>query len=416
MDLNAPLGMKPRRKSRLANAKWNLARVAGGGLALAALAALGVFLALADPRGGEPYAIAVIPPPGQSNRSTDASGGSKVGDQPSSPVARFRSAGVLPSTQTATDPLQTGSITRGPQDTSAETGTMENGVKVFRPTRRSPSAPAGGDSQAPLIIDVSKALDDPLGRTRPAHAGVASSLTAPPVAAGRPRVAIFVSGMGLSQTATKAAMDMMPGAVTLAFVPYGATIAATVAAAKAKGHEILLQIPMQNGTGGAPGPHALRPGASSAALRDDLAWLTSRFAGYDGVTNLLGAPVTADEGVMTALLRDVGTRGLFYLDDGLSPRGTALSIGPGLDVRVLKADLVLDATADARMVQANLETLTAIARRKGSAIGMASGLPDHIADIARFASGLEAQGIVLVPVADLVGKGPVNDRGMAVSR
>ena len=222
--------------------------------------------------------------------------------------------------------------------------------------------------------------------------------------------------MGLSQTATKAAIDTMPGAVTLAFVPYGATIAATVAAAKAKGHEILLQIPMQNGTGGAPGPHALRPGESGAALRDDLAWLTSRFQGYDGVTNLLGAPVTADEGVMTALLRNVGARGFFYLDDGLSPRGTALSIGPRLDVRVLKADLVLDATADARTLQANLETLTAIARRKGSAIGMASGLPDHLAEIARFASALEAQGIVLVPVADLVGKGPVNDRGMAVNR
>ena len=117
---------------------------------------------------------------------------------------------------------------------------------------------------------------------------------------------------------------------------------------KARGHEILLQIPMRNATGGAPGPHALRPDEPATALRDDLAWLTSRFDGYDGVTNLLGAPVTDDETVMTALLRDVGKRGLFYVDDGLSRRETGLSVAAGLGVATLRADLVLDATADPR--------------------------------------------------------------------
>ena len=116
----------------------NFAGAVGGGLALAALAALGIFLALADPRGGEPYAIAVIPPPGPSNRSSDASGpvGSAAGNQPASPVARFQSAGVSPSTQTATDPLQTGSITHGPQDASAETGTMEKRRQSLSPDTR----------------------------------------------------------------------------------------------------------------------------------------------------------------------------------------------------------------------------------------------------------------------------------------
>ncbi len=211
-------------------------------------------------------------------------------------------------------------------------------------------------------------------------------------------------------------MDAMPAAVTLAFVPYGMMIGATVAAAKAKGHEILLQIPMQNGAGAAPGPHALHPDESATALRDDLAWLMSRFDGYDGVTNLLGAPVTADEAVMTALLRDVRARGFYYVDDGLSKRETGLAAGARLDVPTLQADLVLDATADARVVEANLQTLAAIARRKGSAIGMASGLPDHMAAIARFAGSLEAQGITLVPLAELSTAKAATTRGVAVNR
>ena len=73
-------------------------------------------------------------------------------------------------------------------------------------------------------------------------------------------VAIFVGGMGLSSAATKTATELMPSAVAFAFVPYGDTVAAAVAAAKARGHEILLLVPMQNAGASAPGPHALRPG------------------------------------------------------------------------------------------------------------------------------------------------------------
>jgi polysaccharide deacetylase 2 family uncharacterized protein YibQ len=170
---------------------------------------------------------------------------------------------------------------------------------------------------------------------------------------------------------------------------------------------------MRNTTGAMPGPHALRPGESAAALHEDLAWLTSRFTGYDGVVNLLGAPVTADEAVMTGLMRDIGGRGLFYLDDGLSKRETGLAAAAGLDVPARRADIVIDATADPRVIEANLQTLASIARRNGSAIGMASGLPDHMAMIARFAGGLEADGISLVPVADLVAGDATKNRGVA---
>ncbi len=47
---------------------------------------------------------------------------------------------------------------------------------------------------------------------------VATSSKLPPNA---PRVAIMVGGMGLSQNATRHALDKLPPAVTLAFAPYG---------------------------------------------------------------------------------------------------------------------------------------------------------------------------------------------------
>ena len=405
MDLNAPLGTDPPRRSRLLSDGRTLGLIAGSGIVLASLAGLGLLLAFADPHGGDPYVVATIPPAGPSVPAAETVPASRSTIRP----------GASPSTQTAIDPSQTGSLPRkgGASDASPDTGTMENGVKVFRSARLSPAADGGATHGGPLVIDVSKVLDAPPGHSR-LPSGDATGAQ-PTSTRGRPRVAIFVSGMGLSQAATRAALDAMPAAVTLAFVPYGATIAATVAAAKAKGHEILLQIPMRNVTG-SPGPHALRPDEPASALREDLAWLTSRFEGYDGMTNLLGAPVTADATVMTALMRAAGTRGLFYVDDGLSPRETGLAVAAGLDVPTLRADLVLDATADPRAIEANLRTLAATARRKGYAIGMASGLPDHMAEIAHFAGGLEAQGIALVPLSDLIAESATKRPGVAVAR
>ena len=74
----------------------------------------------------------------------------------------------------------------------------------------------------------------------------------------------------------------------------------------------------------------------------------------------------------------------------------------GLDVPVLKADVVLDATPDETKVRANLDGLVALAKAKGTAIGMASGLPDHLALIATFVRDLRSRGVTLVPVSALV--------------
>ena len=63
--------------------------------------------------------------------------------------------------------------------------------------------------------------------------------------------------------------------------------------------------------------------------------------------------------------------------------------------------MVLDATADPAVVRANLDALVATARRKGQAIGMASGLPDHLPAIARFAAELATKNVTLVPVSAL---------------
>ncbi len=377
MDLNAPLGMGPPPASRRP-----LILAASAGLALIVGAGAAYLLVTADPHGGEPYAVAALAPPrkaAQSAAKDDA-------------VTDAAATGSLTRRNLANDAPVSG--TGAGAAVPFDEGTFENGVRVHRGTEPvATHAPRG-----PLVIDVTRQLDATPQKTK---TGGHSTAFSPPSAAGvatAPRIAIYVSGMGLSKTTTRTAIEMMPPAVTLAFVPYGETVSALVDAARGKGHEILLQLPMQSGSGSAQGPHALRPNEPADALGGDLDWLTSRFAGFDGVTNLLGAPVTADTSTMTAVLKAIGSRNLFFVDDGTSKRSVVPSLAAQLNIPATQVDVVLDATADPAVVKANMVSLVAVARRKGQAIGMASGLPEHLSAIARFASDLASKNVTLVPV------------------
>ncbi|MGC2051697.1 MAG: divergent polysaccharide deacetylase family protein, partial [Methylovirgula sp.] len=151
-----------------------------------------------------------------------------------------------------------------------------------------------------------------------------------------------------------------------------------------------------------PGPHTLLSTASSVENTDNLHWLLSRFTGYTGVANFLGAKLTADPAAFAPILREIADRGLLYLDDGSSPQSEALTLAATAGLPAAKADVIIDATPDG--IDTALIQLEAVARDKGIAIGVASALPESVEKIARFAHAAEANGLVLVPLSAAVGK------------
>lgn len=393
-DLHQPLGLAgaPRARRDIPYKTLGLA-----GLGLVVLGLAGFLLATGDPHGGEPYAVATIPPP----RPTPP--------RPPEPPA-------VPA-----DPAVTGTTApRGPA--SAAQLESESGVKVVRP----------GGALAPdsVIIEVpppavrvrlAPAPDPrlvertPLGllpRIGPAGALPRDVYARPvdlPVGLPRtaPRIALVVGGTGLNPAATAAAIQDLPPAVTLAFAPYGADLARDAAQARAQGHETLLQAPMAAFDGAAPGPHTLETGASAPEVLADLHWLMTRFTGYVGVGNFLGAKFTADPASLGPVLQELADRGLFYFDDGSSARSTAARLAGKLALPFARADVLLDAGATRGVgFDAALLKLEAIARAKGTAIGMANDLPGNVEQMARFARGLEARGIALVPLSALVTTAP----------
>ena len=228
-----------------------------------------------------------------------------------------------------------------------------------------------------------------------------------PRAKGAAKVAILVGGLGIDAAATAAAIARLPAAVSLGFAPYGGDLERDAARAREAGHEILLQAPMEPiGASALPGPHTLTAGASEAENIQSLRWLMRRFTGYFAVTNYLGGKLTADARAFSPILSEIHARGLAYVDDGSSPRSLSREIAPTLGLPLSVADVVLDASPTPEAIAAALDRLEDQARRHESALGVATALPLSVEQIARWAAGLEARGVVLVPVSALVSRAP----------
>ena len=215
-----------------------------------------------------------------------------------------------------------------------------------------------------------------------------------------PRIAIIVGGLGVSASTTADALSRLPPEVTVGFVPYGANLSDLASRARASGHEVLLQAPMESFDypDNDPGPQTLLTTLPSEQNLDRLHWQMSRLQGYVGIMNFMGARFTTTEKALAPVLTDIARRGLLYVDDGSSARSVAGNIAAANSLPFVKAAEVLDAVPTPAEIDRALSRLERNARKDGSAVGVASALPASIDRIVRWAKGAAARGFTLVPV------------------
>jgi polysaccharide deacetylase 2 family uncharacterized protein YibQ len=153
-----------------------------------------------------------------------------------------------------------------------------------------------------------------------------------------------------------------------------------------------------------PGPQTLLASLKPEQNIDRLQWLMSRFQGYVGVTNLMGARFTAAESALAPVLREVGKRGLLYLDDGASHRSLAAQIANSDNVPFARAELTIDASPTPQNIDRALGRLEALAKERGHAIGIASALPATIDRIAQWSKSAGNRGFTLVPISAVLSR------------
>lgn len=391
-DLGTPLGKKPPQR------KWRLPAqtlpIIGGALAL--FAAVFVWVSVSgNSQSGEPYVVVGIDKPDANKTASTAV-----------PAAGKPVAAASQDTSSAPPGARTITIIDGKSGAQREVI-----LKGADPATAAPETNAKSAGAAPAVDArlVENSRYGPIPRvasdgTRPldVYASAAAQAADRRIA----RIAIVVGGLGISPSTTNDAIAKLPDSITLAFAPYGNDLPRLAARARATGHEIVLQLPMEpfDYPDNDPGPKTLLTSAKPEQNLDRLHWMLSRIQGYVGVTNYMGARFTAAQQAFSPVLQDIGKRGLLYLDDGSSPRSVAAQSAQAAKAPFLKADLVVDAAPGWAEIDAALARLEALAADHGFAIGTATALPVSIERIARWAKAARARGIRIVPLSAILPK------------
>ncbi|MEQ9519571.1 MAG: divergent polysaccharide deacetylase family protein [Parvibaculum sp.] len=216
-----------------------------------------------------------------------------------------------------------------------------------------------------------------------------------------PKIALIVGGLGISETATRNAIENLPPEVTLSFAPYGRNLQQWIDRARDAGHEVLLELPLEpyDYPANDPGPYTLLTSLDAGENMDRLSWLMSRFTGYFGVTVYQGARFTAERDAMEPLFEALASRGVAFIDTGVSPRSVAESLARNQKLPWAKGTRTIDLAITPRSIDDALTDLEVAAQERGVSVGFGSGFPVTVERAAKWAEDLQDRGFVLVPVS-----------------
>jgi hypothetical protein len=340
---------------------------AGAAFVLFLGSAVSLIALLGDPTAGYPQVRAAISGPAPPGWRAAVNAGRAAGPELASPEYRLTRSPEPPPLSTATDAL-------------AAPGAFSGGAL--------PPAPIAGVSR--------KTAEGILPVVAPGGLTPARAYARPFKASGRPRVAIVIGGLGLDPELTRQAIESLPPQVTLAFSPYAPNLQDWINRARARGHEILLEAPMEpeDYPENDPGPYTLRARAQPAETVRKLEWILGRATGYFGVTNRMGERFVKSPEGMSALTGALRSRGLAFVDSGI-----AAGSGGG-DLRA-SGDQVLDRVLSPTAIDEALLRVEATALQKGQGLGMTQAYPLTLRQVASWASQIESRGYQLAPASAL---------------
>ncbi|MBB3611571.1 divergent polysaccharide deacetylase family protein [Rhizobium sp. BK602] len=331
-------------------------------------------------------------------------------------VAAEKTAPAPPADDRPAPAAQTGLTEVDPQS-GANSSRIVTGdgsvVTMFSPNTRDGSGPVlinanqiGQDPRMAATPNDSLLEDSPFGRlpiTAPSGLRPMDQYARPWSGARGTRVAIVVSGLGLSQTGTQRAIEKLPEDITLAFAASGNSLQRWMQEARRGGHEILIQVPLEpfDYPGNNPGPDTLLTSQPAARNIENLHKAMGRITNYTGVMNYLGGRFLSNTDALQPVMRDIGKRGLLFLDDGSSAQSKSGAIAKALETPHAFADMQLDGELQQDAILKKLDELERVARRNGSAIGVAAAFDESIDAISKWSEEAAMRGIEIVAVSAL---------------
>ncbi len=221
-----------------------------------------------------------------------------------------------------------------------------------------------------------------------------------------PRIVIIIDDMGNALREGEQA-TLLPGAVTLAFLPHTPFAPQLAKRAHAAGKEIMLHLPMQSRIGSRLGPGGLTLHMTEREFRDTLEAGLESVPHVMGVNNHMGSLLTQHPGAMHWLMQVLKDyRRLYFIDSRTSLRSVAQQLAREHGLAHGRRDIFLDNIRTQKAIRAQLQLLVDKAQACGAAVGIGHPYPQTIKVLQDELPRMRQQGIRLVPASELMSTEP----------
>jgi len=234
---------------------------------------------------------------------------------------------------------------------------------------------------------------------RPPWQRYARPFTAPD---GKPLVAILVTGLGDDRAITAAAVAGLPPDVTLSFDPKSPELADWIAAARAFGHEAMLDLPMQSKDRVDLGANGLTIGLNDAEMARRIDAIADQGTQSLGFAAAGGNALLLDDHATAAALSEIARLGRAFIDTSGEPMSQAATAASAADLAFARSMVQLDEESSRTALTERLAVLTQTALEHGGALASARVSPAVIVSIADWARRQDSNAPLLAPASALL--------------
>ena len=271
------------------------------------------------------------------------------------------------------------------------------------PADRKPVAGTFRPPAAPVTTPPVATTRVPTYEIFPPREGPPRPIVGPGRPAGtRPQVALVIDDIGYDRALAEAffSLDVPLTLSILPFSPHGKAIAA---AARRRGQQVMLHLPMEPEEFPRidPGPGALlvamTPDQLIGQLRRDL----EEVPGAVGVNNHMGSRLTQDSDRLNQIFSVLKQRGLFFVDSRTTEKTLGHQSARLLRVPFAQRDVFIDHVQEPAFIRRQLDKLVRSAEANGQVVGIGHPHPATIEALREWLPAIR-QRVDLVPVAAIV--------------
>lgn len=232
--------------------------------------------------------------------------------------------------------------------------------------------------------------------TQPVPAPIPS---APPLG----RAAIVIDDFGTDVRIAEAFLAV-PLALTFSVLPHQTHSQEIADTVHARGHEVLLHLPMEpHGYPQVnPGHGALLASMSTDKMLESLQLALAAVPHASGVNNHMGSTFTERAEPMKLVLSEIHRRGLYFLDSFTTPRSTACALADEMRMPCERRHIFLDHEETEDFVQAQVSRLIRSAKLQGNAVAIGHPHACTLQVLKQEAARFQKERVAVVPLRQIV--------------